>query len=60
MATAFFGSDRVLFGSDAPMDASAGRSFTGDAIASVEGMDIPASDKAIIFRDNALKLLKLG
>lgn len=60
MATAFFGPDRVLFGSDAPMDASAGRSFTGDAIASVAGMDIPASDKAKVFRDNALRLLKLG
>jgi len=60
MTTAFFGSDRVLFGSDAPMDASGGRSFTADAIASVEGMDIPVSDKAKIFRDNALRLLKLG
>jgi predicted TIM-barrel fold metal-dependent hydrolase len=60
LTTAFFGADRVLFGSDAPMDASAGRSFTGDAIASVEGMDIPAADKAKIFSGNALKLLKLG
>jgi predicted TIM-barrel fold metal-dependent hydrolase len=60
MATAFFGPDRVLFGSDAPMDASAGRSFTGDAVASVEGMDIPDTDKRKIFRDNALRLLKIG
>jgi predicted TIM-barrel fold metal-dependent hydrolase len=60
MTAAFFGPDRVLFGSDAPMDASAGRSFTGDAIASVEGMDIPESDKAMIFQNNALRLLKLG
>jgi predicted TIM-barrel fold metal-dependent hydrolase len=60
MTTAFFGPDRVLFGSDAPMDASAGRSFTADAIASVEGMNIPESDKAKIFRGNALKLLKVG
>jgi predicted TIM-barrel fold metal-dependent hydrolase len=42
------------------MDASAGRSFTGDAIASVEGMDIPESEKAMIFQNNALRLLKLG
>jgi predicted TIM-barrel fold metal-dependent hydrolase len=60
ITTAFFGSDRVLFGSDAPMDASAGRSFTADSIASVAGMDLSAADKAKIFRGNALKLLKLG
>jgi predicted TIM-barrel fold metal-dependent hydrolase len=59
MTTAFFGPERVLFGSDAPMDASGGRSFTADAIASVEGMEIPASDRTKIFRDNALRLLKL-
>ena len=60
ITTAFFGSDRVLFGSDAPMDAGGGRSFTGDAVASVEGMDLPAGDKRKIFRDNALRLLKIG
>ena len=60
MAVAFFGTDRVLFGSDAPMDASAGRSFTRDAVASVEGMAIPASDKGKIYHGNARRLLKLG
>ncbi len=60
MTAAFFGTDRVLFGSDAPMDASAGRSFTADAIASVAEMDAPEEDKARIFRGNALRLLKLG
>ena len=59
MAATFFGPDRILFGSDAPMDASAGRSFTGDAISSIEGMDITEVDKTKIFRGNALKLLKL-
>jgi len=60
MTTAFFGPDRVLFGSDAPMDASGGRSFTADASASVDGMDLSEMDKAKIFRGNALTLLKLG
>jgi predicted TIM-barrel fold metal-dependent hydrolase len=42
------------------MDASAGRSFTADAIASVAEMDTPEKDKTKIFRGNALRLLKLG
>jgi predicted TIM-barrel fold metal-dependent hydrolase len=42
------------------MDASGGRSFTADASASVEGMDLSETDKAKIFRGNALRLLKLG
>lgn len=60
VATAFFGPDRVLFGSDAPMDASGGRSFTGDALASVRGMDLPQADKDKILSGNARRLLKLG
>jgi predicted TIM-barrel fold metal-dependent hydrolase len=59
MAAAFFGPERILFGSDAPMDASGGRNFITDAIASVEGMALPAADKAKIFRGNALRLFKL-
>jgi predicted TIM-barrel fold metal-dependent hydrolase len=59
MAVAFFGPERVLFGSDAPMDATAGRSFTADAISSVANMNIPDQEKELIFRGNAIRLLKL-
>ena len=59
MAVAFFGPDRVLFGSDAPMDATAGKSFTADAISSVAAMNVPGPEKKKIFRDNAIRLLKL-
>lgn len=60
VAVEFFGAERVLFGSDAPMDASAGRSFTADAIASVARMAVPAADKQKIWGANARRLLKLG
>ena len=59
MACRFFGSDRLLFGSDAPMDARGGEAFTRDAASSVEAMAVPAKDKQRIFRDNALALLKI-
>jgi uncharacterized protein len=60
MAYRFFGSDRLLFGSDAPMDDKGGMAFTPDAISSVKAMTIPVDDKNKIYRDNALKLLKLS
>ena len=60
IAASFFGPERVLFGSDAPMDATSGRAFTNDAIKSVEDMDIPVADKQKIFSGNARRLLKLG
>jgi predicted TIM-barrel fold metal-dependent hydrolase len=60
IASAFFGPEKVLFGTDSPMDATAGRAFTGDAIVSVTDMNIPEEDKQAIFRGNARKLLKLG
>jgi predicted TIM-barrel fold metal-dependent hydrolase len=60
VAVEFFGPERVLFGSDAPMDASAGRSFTADALASVARMAVPTADKRKIWSANARRLLKLG
>ncbi len=60
IACDFFGPERVLFGSDAPMDATAGRAFTGDAIASVAGMRISEKNRRAIFRGNAHKLIRLG
>lgn len=59
MAGEFFGTHRMLFGSDAPMDATAGRAFTRDAIESVSQMAVPEEDKTKIFTGTARKLLKL-
>lgn len=60
IAKEFFGPDRMVFGSDAPMDPSAGSAFTHDAIASILQMDISEASKRKIFTSNAQKLLKLG
>jgi predicted TIM-barrel fold metal-dependent hydrolase len=65
MAANFFGTDRVLFGSDAPMDATNGRAFTNDSLRSVEVLTrIKKDDEAIkkdelanIFSGNFLRLI---
>ena len=60
IASDFFGPQRILFGSDAPMDATAGRAFTEDAIASVAGMRISREDRQKIYAGNAQRLLRLA
>ncbi len=49
-AVRFFGPEHVLFGSDAPMDATGGLSFTRDAIASVAETRSSPADKAPHFQ----------
>jgi len=60
IAVDFFSSDRVLFGSDCPMDATAGRAFTTDARLSVQGLTLPPREKEAIFSGNARRVLKLA
>ena len=55
----FFGGDHILFASDMPYDNQLGDRFTGQAILSIQQMDIPESEKKKIFEDNARKLLRL-
>ncbi len=54
----FLGPDHILFGSDAPMDATGGRAFTVDAKRSVEDMGLTKADRRKIFSSNILQLLK--
>jgi len=54
----FFGPDRILFGSDAPMDPTGGKVFTLDARKSVEEMGLSKADRQKIFSQNILRLLK--
>jgi predicted TIM-barrel fold metal-dependent hydrolase len=58
MALNFFGPDRILFGSDGPMDKENGRIFTNDAIRSVEDLNLKKKVQEKIFSGNALRLLK--
>ncbi len=53
----FFEKERMLFGSDAPMDKSSGEIFTRAAQKSVEEMPISETERQQIFSGNLLKLL---
>jgi uncharacterized protein len=54
----FFGPERLLFGTDAPLGAGGG--LTYETMASVERMSIPEAEKEKIFLWNAIRLLKLS
>ena len=56
---AFFGADRLLFGTDMPFDPEKGPGFIRETIRSIEEMDISAEDKMKIYQGNARRLLKL-
>ncbi len=56
---AFFGVDRVLFGTDMPFDPEGGPGFIRDTIRGIDAMNISASDRAKIYEENARRLLKL-
>ncbi len=54
----FFGVDRLLFGTDAPLGPNFG--LTDITIESIERLEIPDSDKGKIFWQNAAQLLKIA
>ena len=55
-AVDFFGADRVLFGTDAPMDVSGGELFIDNARRSLQDSDLSSETKQKIARENVLKL----
>ncbi len=58
---AFFGPDHLLFGTDMPFGKySNNRGLTLDIIESIERMEVPETVKKKIFKENALRLLKLA
>ena len=58
-AYAFFGADKLLFGTDTPFDNQLGARVVRQTINAIEEMEISQSEKKQIFQDNARSLLRL-
>jgi predicted TIM-barrel fold metal-dependent hydrolase len=56
----FFGPEHILFGTDMPMDNEYGARLVRQTIEAIERMEIPDSDKQLIFEENARRLLGLA
>jgi uncharacterized protein len=56
----FFGVDHILFGSDSPFDPERGPMYIRETIRIVDGLDLTEEDRAKIFHQNAMDLLKLS
>lgn len=57
---AFFGPDRMMYGSDYPFGAEAGEDFIRSNLVGLKSMDIPSTNKEKILGGNAKKLLKIN
>jgi predicted TIM-barrel fold metal-dependent hydrolase len=58
-AYAFFGADKLLFGTDTPFDNQLGARVVRQTINAIDEMEISQSEKKQIFQDNARRLLRL-
>jgi len=56
---AFFGAERVLFGTDMPFDPEKGPGFIRDTIGAMERMPATPAEKAKIYEGNARRMLRL-
>jgi predicted TIM-barrel fold metal-dependent hydrolase len=56
---AFFGAERILFGTDMPFDPERGPGFIRDTIAAMEKMRATDAERAAIYEGNARRLLRL-
>lgn len=57
---AFFGIERMLFGTDYPFSPDRGEVYLRENLAIVKAMDLPEEEKKKILGGNAIKLLKLS
>ncbi|MCJ7606197.1 MAG: amidohydrolase [Dehalococcoidales bacterium] len=56
---AFFGADRLLYGSDYPFGVEAGEAYIRDNLAGIQTLALPAGEMEKILGGNAKKLLKI-
>jgi predicted TIM-barrel fold metal-dependent hydrolase len=56
----FFGADKVVFASDSPFDPEKGPMYIRETIRVIDALDISAAERDMIYRGNAVDLLKLG
>ena len=56
---AFFGPDRMMYGSDYPFGPEAGEDFIRSNVEGIKAMNIPAGDREKILGGNAQKILKI-
>ncbi len=56
---AFFGAERVLFGTDMPFDPEGGEGFVRDTIESIEATRTTPQQRELIYEGNARRLLRL-
>ena len=56
---AFFGTDRMLFGTDYPFSPENGELYLRENLAIIQDWDLPQADKTKILGENARRLLKL-
>ena len=60
VARDFLGADHLLFGTDAPFDATGGRSSIRESIAAVQGSACTTAEKAAIFNTNVERFFNLA
>jgi len=56
-AIAFFGIDRIMFGSDTPMDDGAGERFIPNTLASIEQLGLENEQRQAVLSGTAQRLL---
>ncbi len=56
----FFGADKIVFGSDCPMDPEGGPMYIREGIRSIEDLNLSENDKRKIYFGNALRLMRMS
>ncbi len=59
-AQQFYGSEHLVFASDAPFDPEKGPMYIRETIRAIEAMDISDADRQMIFHGNLLRITGLG